>query len=147
MSRACGLQFDSTTPLPFTPALQAFYFNGTFAHRPVSFGRGRVWIDVTGAAPWDCHWADIEAGDIAPQLVPGWSPARPRATGAWGGAYCTRSPLPALLEANPAQPFDLWLATLDGTDSPAAIPELDHLPGHVRLCAIQAYPAGMAGFN
>ena len=142
---AFGIMYDTDGVLPFVPKLQAFYFNGSAAHRPVTFGRGRTWIDVTGAAPWDCHWADIETGDIAPEHFPGWNHARHQATGEWGGFYCNRSTLPKVLEQLGPIPADLWLATLDGTADPADIPEVAQLPPTVRLVAIQAYPEAMTG--
>jgi hypothetical protein len=142
---AYGIMYDTDGHLPFLPRLQAFYFNGRAAHRPVTFGRGRVWIDVTGAAPWDCHWADVETGDIAPEHFPGWNHARHQATADWGGFYCNRATLPKVLEHLGSAPADLWLATLDGTSDPADIPELAQLPATVRLVAVQAYPAAMTG--
>lgn len=139
-----GLQIDSVSPLPFTPALRAMYLNGQYAERPVSFGRGRVWIDVNGTAPGDAHWADVEKGDMRPEDFPGWNNEKRRWLGQWGGVYCNRATLPAVLEALGSQPADLWLSTLDGDTSP---PELGQLPANIRPVAVQAFPAGMLGFN
>lgn len=138
-----GFQYD-TVRGPLGVPLQAFYFNGHFAHRPVSFGRGRVWIDVIGNAPIDCHWLDVEKGDATPGHVPTWLSQRHHATGDWGGVYCNRDMLPKVLEAAGTLPMDLWLATLDGT-----IPEAADLglPGNVRLVLVQAYGSDMVGFG
>lgn len=139
-----GLQIDSVSPLAFAPALRAMYLNGKWAERPVSFGRGRVWIDVTGGAPYDAHWADVENQDMTPQAFPAWNNEKHRALGQWGGVYCNRTTLPAVLDALGSMPADLWLSTLDGDVNP---PELGQLPPNVHPVAVQAFPAGMLGFN
>lgn len=143
MQEFYGLQYDTVGGVLGVP-LQAFYFNGRFAHRPVTFGRGRVWIDVTGGAPLDCHWLDVEKEDATPDRVPTWNAERHHGTGQWGGAYCDRSTLPKVLEANGTLPLDLWLATLDGTVPDAA--DLG-LPPNVHLVAVQAFGAETAGFR
>ncbi len=141
-----GIQFDTAGHLPFTPALQAFYVNGRFAHTPYSVGRGRVWIDVNGTAPNMAFWRDIEKGDGSPEGFGSWLDQRHTATGGPGGGYCDRSNLPAMLASAGRRPWSLWLATLDGTTDPALIPELARLPASVTLAAIQAVPAAMLGF-
>lgn len=138
-----GLQWDSANDLPFMQgAIVARYYNGRYAYRPVSFPRGRVWIDVMGNAPNDCHWADVESGDLTPQAFPPWNNARHQMTGEWGGFYCNRSTLPQVLEVLGSMPADLWLATLDGETDP---PELATLPSTIRAVAVQAFPASVAG--
>ena len=133
-----GLQYDSVAPLPFTPPLQACYVNGRYA-QPVSYGPGRVWIDVLGTAPRRAVWLDVESGDAPPPDVPVWLDLRRKAGFGWAGVYCNRSALPDVIAAAGARPFSLWLATLDGTTDP---PEL---PGQVTLTAIQAFPAAWTG--
>lgn len=142
-----GLQYDTTGLLNFIPDLQAFYFNGPFARRPYITGRGRVWIDVTGDAPLDCHWLDLEKGDANPGRAPTWLCERRHGVEDTGGVYCARAALPDILKAIQGLPCNLWLATLDGTADPAAIPELADLPPNVRLVAIQAYPAAWLGVH
>jgi len=147
MQQIYGLQWDSTSTLPIGGAITAFYFNGSYAHRPVTYGRGRVWVDVTGAAPLDCHWLDIEPGDATVSDFPAWNQQRHLAGLGWGGAYVNRGELPELsktLSAIPAMHADLWLSTLDGTIPDAA--ELE-LPPNLHLIAIQAFPVGMTGFH
>lgn len=139
-----GLQYDSTSARDTGALLVAKYINGKYASAPVRFGRGLVWIDVLGTAPYDAHWADVETGDITPQGFPSWNAAKHRGIGQWGGAYCNRSTLPQLLDALGGQPTDLWLATLDGDTHP---PEADNLPQNVRLIAVQCYPESMTGFG
>jgi len=145
MTQVFGIQYDSTGPLPFvSAAIVAKYINGSFAQRPVHFGRGFVWIDVNGSEPGDAHWLDVERGDAAPGMVPRWLHERRQRTGDPGGIYCNRSTLPAVLEAAGNVPFELWLATLDGTVFPE---ELGHLPSTVRPVLVQAFPAALTGFH
>lgn len=141
-----GLQWDSTTALPFVQgAITAKYINGSFAQRPVHFGRGVVWIDVLGTEPLDAHWLDIETGDAKPEDFPAWNHEKHQRIGQWGGAYCNRATLPKVLEAiGTSMPADLWLATLDGSIWPD---ELAALPKNVTLRVVQAFPAGLTGFH
>jgi hypothetical protein len=139
-----GLQFDAASPLPFVPSLQALYFNGAYAHKPVTYGRGRVWIDVTGDAPRAAMWLDVESGDATPAMIPPWLAARHAAGLGDGGIYCGRATLPEVLRYGGMLRFGLWLATLDGTTTP---PDDVVLPPHVTLLAVQAFPASMLGFN
>jgi hypothetical protein len=136
-----GVQFDTISPLPFVPALQAFYVNGAYAHHPVTYGRGRVWIDVNGSDPKEAFWLDVEKGDATPGQVPGWLDVRKAAGLGNGGIYCDRSALPDVIRSASGRGFSLWLATLDGT-----IPDMT-LPATVTLCAVQSIPAAMLGFN
>lgn len=147
MTTIHGVQFDTVGRLPFTPALQAFYVNGDFAHEPYSVGRGRVWIDVNGTAPGRAFWRDIEKGDGTPAGFGAWLDHRHALTGGPGGGYCDRSNLPGMIASAGRRDWSLWLATLDGTTDPGLIPELEHLPANVTLVAIQAVPAAMLGFN
>lgn len=137
-----GLQFDSTDPLPFVPMLEAFYVNGRFAHSPVRYGPGRVYIDVLGSAPRAAFWLDVEKQDATPDMVPGWLDARHAAGDGWGGVYCNQSTLPAVIAAAGNRPWSLWLATLDGT-----LPMVPGLPSGVKLLAVQAFPAAAVGIN
>ena len=129
-----GLQWDSTDTLPFTPALQALYANGKF-RSPLRYGRGRVYIDVTGGIPNGAMWLDVERGDAAVADVPGWLEERARF--GTGGIYCDRSNLEAVELAAGDRPHLLWVATLDGTVD-IALP-----PGHGHLVAVQAFGADM----
>lgn len=135
-----GLMWDSTTPelIPGWARLKALYINGRFASHP-DYGRGRVFIDVTGAAPFAAEVLDVETGDASPEHVPGWLQARARTE--IGTVYCNRDTLPHVLDAAGSQAFDLWLATLDGS-----VPHVE-LPAHVELVAVQAIPATIAGAN
>jgi hypothetical protein len=137
-----GLQFDSIGKLPFEPALEAHYVDGPVSTYPgpITYGPGRVWIDPTGAKPDAAFWRDIEQGDGTPADFPGWLDERHAAGHGWGGGYCSRDLLPAMLAAAGSRPWSLWLATLDGTTDPAVV-----LPSHVTLCAVQAFPAQMVG--
>ena len=137
-----GLQFDSIGPLPFTPALQAHYVDGPVSkwQGEIHYGRGWVWIDPTGAMPRAAFWRDIEQGDGTPADFPGWLDERHAAGLGWGGGYCSRDALPAMIDAAGVRPWSLWLATLDGTTDPAPA-----LPPNVRLVMVQAFPAGMVG--
>jgi hypothetical protein len=137
-----GVQFDTVSPLPFVPALQAFYINGRYAHKPVTYGRGRVWVDVNGTDPAGAFWLDVETGDAAPVQVPGWLSKRAVAGLGEGGIYCGRALLPAVLHHAGQRPFSLWLATLDGNTTPDV-----SLPATVTLSAVQAIPRQMLGFN
>ena len=136
-----GLQFDSIQPLPFTPNLQAHYVNGAISAwtHGVSYGPGRVWIDTTGTDPEAAFWRDIEPGDGGPASVPSWLDARYSKGMGWGGIYCDRDQLNAVLDAAAGRPMSLWLAALDGSIAAPA------LPGHVTLTAIQACPQRMVG--
>jgi len=141
-----GFQWDSSSALPLIGgAITAKYINGSFAQRPLHFGRGVVWIDVTGNDPHDAHWLDIETGDAKPADFPEWNHEKHQRIGQWGGFYCNRNTLPAVLEKiGTSMPADLWLSTLDGSVFPA---ETADLPPNIRLIAIQAFPAAMTGFH
>lgn len=140
----CGLQFDSISPLPFTPALQAHYVDGPVSKWPgkITYERGYVWIDATGASPKAAFWRDIEQGDGTPADFPGWLDERHAAGLGWGGGYCSRDLLPEMISRAGSRPWSLWLATLDGTIPDAA--ELE-LPSNITLIAVQAFPAAMVG--
>ncbi len=135
-----GLMWDSTTPelIPGWARLKALYINGKFATHP-DYGRGRVFIDVTGAAPFAAEILDVEKGDATAAHVTQWLAERARTE--VGTIYCNRSTLPDVIHAAGSAPFDLWLATLDGS-----IPSVD-LPPHVELVAVQALSAGITGAN
>jgi hypothetical protein len=140
-----GTMWDSASgAYPPGAALCAFYVNGKFAHKPVSFGRGRVWIDVDGSMPGAAYFLDIETGDARPADFPGWLDRRHAGGGGWGGGYCNRATLPAAVAAAGTRPWALWLATLDGSIPDAASLSL---PPNVTLVAVQAFPASMLGFN
>lgn len=141
-----GLQWDSTTTLPFTPPLQALYINGRFASAP-HYGRGRVYIDVDGTASAKAFWRDIEPGNGTPEGFGHWLDERHAAGCGWGGGYCDRNDLPAMITSAGRRPWSLWLATLDGTADPAAIAQLASLPPNVTLVAIQAFGTQHLGFN
>ena len=137
-----GLQFDSIAPLPFTPALQAHYVDGAVSKwsGKITYGRGWVWIDATGASPRAAFWRDIEQGDGTPADFPGWLDQRHAAGLGWGGGYCSRDLLPDMIRCAGTRPWSLWLATLDGTTDPGLT-----LPSTVTLVAVQAFPAAMTG--
>lgn len=138
---AVGFMFDSTTPelIPGWSRLKALYANGKFAaHR--DFGRGRIFIDVTGAEPFNAEVLDVERGDANPAHVNPWLHARHQ----WevGTIYCNRSTLPAVVDAANGLPFWLWLATLDGT-----VPDQVDAGPSGQLVAVQAFGAELVGVN
>jgi hypothetical protein len=133
-----GIQWDSTDTLPFTPQLQALYANGKF-RAPLRYGRGHVFIDVTGGIPNGAMWLDVENGDASVSDVPGWLDERARF--GEGGIYCNRSNAEAVELAAGERPHLLWLATLDGTID-VTLP-----PGHGHLVAVQAFGADMLPFH
>ena len=133
-----GLQFDSAVPLPFVPALQARYINGAYASF-TGYGRGRVYIDVTGGAPDKAMWLDVERFDATPATVPDW--LDDRASYSEGGIYCSRDNLAAVETAAGDRPHLLWVATLDGTL------DVQLPPGAGHLVAVQAVPAAMLGIK
>jgi hypothetical protein len=128
-----GFQWDSTDTLPFVPQLQAQYANGKF-RAPLNYGKGRVFIDVTGGIPNGAMWLDVEPGNATVADVPGWLDDRARF--GEGGIYCSRDILPEVELAAGERPHLLWVATLDGTVD-VQLPE-----GHGHLVAVQAFPAG-----
>jgi hypothetical protein len=128
-----GLQWDSTDILPFKPQLAALYANGIY-RAPLHYGRGRVYIDVTGGLPNGAMWLDVERFDASVSDVPGWLDERARY--GEGGIYCNRDTLPSVELAAGERPHLLWVATLDGTVD-ITLPE-----GHGQLVAVQAFPAG-----
>lgn len=135
-----GHMYDSASQtFPAHSQLNAYYFNGSFNHSPVSFGRGRVWIDVTGGAAKDCSWLDVERGDASPGSVPGWLDRRNMPGNQ--GIYCDRSNIAAVIKAAGNRTYNLWVSTLDGTTNPV-IPS-----GPGLLVAVQAFSASMLGFN
>lgn len=138
MSAIAGLMFDSTTPelIPPWARLQARYINGRFASHP-DYGRGRIFIDVLGNAPFAAEVLDVETHDAGPAAVAPWLTARRK----WetGTIYCNESTLPAVQQAAGDLPFFLWLATLDGL--------LPAFSGPGQLVAVQAYGAGITGAN
>lgn len=135
-----GLMWDSTTPelIPSWARLRALYVNGKYAQHP-DYGRGRIFIDVTGAAPFAAEVLDVETGDATVAHVNPW--LRQRARWERGTIYCNRSTLADVQAAAHDIPFDIWLATLDGT-MPAEIPS-----GPGKLVAVQAFGAEVAGAN
>jgi hypothetical protein len=135
-----GHMFDSASQtFPAHSQLNAYYFNGHFNHTPVMYGRGKVWIDVTGAAPKACSWLDVERGDASPGRVPGWLDERDMPGNQ--GIYCDRSNVGAVIKAAGNRVYNLWISTLDGNTNPV-IPS-----GPGKLVAVQAFPASMVGFN
>lgn len=135
-----GHMYDSASQtFPRNSQLNAYYFNGHFNHTPVKYGRGAVWIDVTGGAPEDCSWLDIERGDASPSRVPHWLDERNMPGNQ--GIYCDRSNIAAVIRAAGNRVYNLWVSTLDGNTNPA-IPS-----GPGLLVAVQAFPASMVGFN
>lgn len=137
-----GLQIDTTdVTLPFVPALQLLYINGAFAHEPARYGRGRVYIDVSGAAPTLAMWLDVEKGDATVDDIPAWLDNRSRAGLSVGGVYCNRATLPDAEAAAGRRPHLLGVATLDGTI------DISPPPGIGVLAFVQAWPAAMLGTN
>lgn len=136
----CGTMWDSASgTFPPGAALCALYVNGAFAVRPVIYGRGRVWIDVTGRAANAASWLDVEQGDATPADVPGWLDARNIPDDQ--GIYCSVDSVAAVEQAAAGRPHGLWVATLDGT----VTPELPPVTG--LLVAVQCLPASMLGFD
>jgi hypothetical protein len=140
MNTILGIQFDSVSPLPFTPALEARYINGRFASKP-DYGPGRVYIDVLGTAPRGAFWLDVEKGDATPAAAGPWLDQRRAAGLGEGGIYCDRSNMLAVEKSAGTRPHMLWIATLDGTF------EIAPVKGVGVLAVIQVIPAAMLGFN
>ena len=135
-----GHMYDSASQIfPASSLLNAYYYNGSFKHTPVSYGKGRVWIDVTGRAPDACSWLDVERGDATPGFVPRWLDQR--AMPGNQGIYCNRSNIAEVIKSAGNRVYNLWVSTLDGDINPA-IPS-----GPGLLVAVQAFPASMVGFN
>lgn len=135
-----GIMYDSTTPhvIPAMARLAALYINGRFAVPP-SYHKGHVYIDVNGSAPHAAGILDVERFDATPDKVPGWLDQRAKFD--IGVIYCNRSTLPEVIAAAGHRPFNLWLATLDGTITQPILPPTG------KLVAIQALGADMLGFN
>lgn len=129
-----GFQWDSTDTLPFTPTLQALYANGKF-RSALHYGRGKVFIDVTGGLPNGAMWLDVEPGNATVADVPGWLDERARF--GEGGIYCSRDLLAEVELAAGDRPHLLWVATLDGTI------DITLPPGAGHLVAVQAFGADM----
>lgn len=138
-----GFAYDSTTPriIPATSRLNMYYFNGNRGPHFEGYGRGRMYIDVTGAAPREAFWADVETGDIAPEHAPARADQRHAAVGDYGGIYCNRSTLPRVQDAMGDRDYLVWLATLDGS-----IPTVLPSPGG-RLVMVQCYGVDHTGAN
>jgi hypothetical protein len=118
--------YDSAGGLfPDGAKLRALYFNGDYAHKPYVVKRGQLWIDVLGDAARECSVLQVDGLDQAGidamvAKVPGWLGER-NPVGR-GIIYCNRVTLPAVMERAGDQPFDLWLATLDGTVPEVMVP-------------------------
>jgi hypothetical protein len=138
--RVYGVMFDSASgDYPNDSLLNAYYYNGLDAHKPYTVGAGKVWIDVLANSPHACSWLDVESGDAKPEDVNVWLHTRNQPGNQ--GIYCSLDTVPAVNEAAAGQPYNLWVATLDGNPFPI-IPEVSGL-----LVAVQAIPAQMLGFN
>ena len=146
MTTVLGYQLDSILPIDVAVPMQAHYLTGRISkwQGPVTYGRGWAWIDADGTAPRGAFWRDIENGDGTPADFPGWLNDRHAAGLGWGGGYCDRSNLPAMIREAGARPWSLWLATLDGTIPAAA--DLD-LPPHVTLVMVQFARAQVNGVS
>lgn len=132
--------FDSATQdFPDDSLLNAYYFNGRYAHKPYKVGPGAVWIDVLNAAPTSCSWLDVETGDATPADVPGWLDHRNRPGDQ--GIYCSIENVAAVNSYANGRPFNLWVATLDGNPFPI-VPSITGT-----LAAVQCTPASMLRFN
>ncbi len=143
MTNVYGFQWDSTDTLPFQPTagkpcILALYANGKF-RAPLHYGRGHVFIDVTGGLPNGAAWLDVEKGDATVADVPGWLDERARFGP--GGIYCSRDTLPAVEQAAGDRPHWLWVATLDGTT------EVPLPPGSGHLVAVQAFGEAYLPFH
>lgn len=135
-----GTMWDSASgAYPKGAALCAYYANGRYA-RPLSYGPGKVWIDVLANAPTKALFLDVETGDATPADVPGWLDARRKAGLGIGGVYCDQANLPAVEKAAASRPHLLWIAT---PGNPA--PELPKVSG--QIVAYQVFTAAMLGFD
>lgn len=141
MTAICGVAWDSTTPaaIPGWARLRLLYGNGRYA-QPLSYGKGRMYIDVTGAAPLACGILDVERYDASPATAPGWLDARARAGMGLSTIYVNRSNLAAVQQACGRRSYWLIVATLDGTI-------IESVTGGGMLAACQALPASMLGGN
>jgi hypothetical protein len=121
-----GFMYDSSSAtFPAASKLNAYYYNGDYAHRPYTVGPGRVWIDVLGDAPTKCSILQIDGlneTQISAMIgiIPSWLRTRAR-SGGWQTLYCNRSLLPRVQAAARLTNVDyfIWLSTLDGTVLPA----------------------------
>lgn len=131
-----GYMWDSTTPqvIPATSRLNAYYFNGAYAHKPVTYGRGRIWIDVFGTDPGSCSILQIDGLDQAEisamiGKAPGWLVKRNRIS--TGMIYVNRANLESVQDACSGLHYNVWLSTLDGS-----LPSVLPTPGG-QLVAVQ----------
>jgi hypothetical protein len=138
--RVYGVMFDSASQdFPDDSLLNAYYFNGHYAHIPYKVGQGAVWIDVLNNAPKSCSWLDVETGDATPADVPGWLDARNMPGDQ--GIYCSIDSVAAVNSYAAKRPFNLWVSTLDGNPFPI-VPSISGT-----LVAVQCIPASMLRFN
>lgn len=117
-----GFMYDSSSAtFPAASQLNAYYYNGDYAHRPYKVGPGRVWIDVEGNSPGLCSVLQIDGLTEAAitamiAVIPSWLRSRAR-LGGWQTLYCNRSILPRVQAAARLTNVEyfVWLSTLDGT--------------------------------
>jgi hypothetical protein len=116
-----GYMYDSAeNKFPADSRLNMLYFNGRYAHKPYEVRRGQIWIDVLNDAWASCSVLDVETGDATPADVPGWLEKRnPIGRGV---IYCNRANFPLVCSYAKDIPFNLILATLDGTMPEVKVP-------------------------
>lgn len=121
--------------IPLDVNIAALYFNGDYAVSQAvaaqRFPAGKyvtVWIDVFGNAPQHAQVLDVEKGAASTAAAPAWIRARRAAVhSSLPTIYCNRSTMPALIRTcaigglTPAEDYQLWIATLDGTEKIAGV--------------------------
>lgn len=140
-----GYMWDSASNAqPANSKLNAYYVNGRYAHRPITYGRGKLWIDVFGTAPNAASILQIDGltqAEIEGMIgkIPRWLDER--AHYGLGMLYCNHANLAAVQRAAGNRQYNVWFSTLDGT-VPLKLPS----PGG-HLVAVQAWNANMTGIN
>jgi hypothetical protein len=128
------LAYDSTRPelIPATAPVILYYADGRYkwsGEQLARFPDARVRAITVEGDPV-CDIIDVESGDCTPGDVPNFLRARLDMGVATGTVYCNRSTLATVQLMAGSLPFNLWLATLDGS-KPNAV------TGPGRLVAVQ----------
>jgi hypothetical protein len=115
------IAYDATDPgnIPADAAVILYYGDGKYEWTSDSLARfpkaRRRAITVEGDPA--CNIADVEHGDMKPSDVPAFLAAwwQEHPGGSRGTVYCTRSTLVAVQAICAGREFNVWLATLDGS--------------------------------
>lgn len=114
------LMYDSVDPnaIPVNAEMVAGYVDGNFKWSDTGWSRFANSIKVriaVFASTNDGDVLDVENGDASPDQAAGWIKMRQEAGIFVPTIYCNRSTRPAVEAACAGLTFDLWIATLDGT--------------------------------